>query len=617
MPGLLQNLKQRLGHFLNLSTQKEGRGEHVSALIQALEQALAHVEPRFLDLGGSFQTLYEETRTFSAWVGETIDLASGESADTSLTGTAAYARACVDRLKALQADMLDSLSIFENVEKGLEELESLSAGAEKIVLLLKVIVLNIGIESNRAKESADMFQSFIGEVRELSGHVDQVVRSLHHDSENIRKDHRKTVDEIRHHVSRLTRLADRADQELKDSARQIEAMMAKTLQSLNANRESGQAMERHLGDIVMALQMHDIIRQRVDGVIRELYGAETLIREEEPSSGGTAGALALLGQAEQLEAIVADVDRTCRSVSMSFKGIEHHLAELYQDVGQRVRGNRDLTSDKSPFSLLASSLKALNTLMEESVALGRVVDRRIAEASDKVQALSGYVKSVESISLDLQRKALNAIIKAAHLGEMGRGIEVFAREVGTASRSSTRFAENVVASISGIREMVAALHRNSDNGAGDVLSGNLLAGSDNILKAWERFSDNAGKVAAQFEKIESIIGRAESELVFFEEFSGELDDYTAKIRDLAREIAGKALDFMPCERLESPAQNDIVPPAALGAAALVSAMPRDEAAGEEPEILSSHEEQPVPETSPESEDDRDDDNGLGDNVELF
>jgi len=617
MPGLIQNLKQKLDHFLNLSTQKEGRGLHVTALIQALEQALAHVEPRFLDLGASFQTLYEETRTFSAWVGETIDLASGESADTSLTGTAGYARACVDRLKALQADMLESLSIFEHVEKGLEELESLSAGAEKIVFLLKVIVLNIGIESNRAKESAEMFQSFIGEVRELSGHVDQVVRSLHHDSENIRKDHRKTVDEIRHHVSRLTRLADRADQELKDSARQIEAMMAKTLQSLNANRESGQAMERHLGDIVMALQMHDIIRQRVDGVIRELYSAETLIREEEPSSGTTAGALALLGQAEQLEAVVADVDRTCRSVSMSFKGIERHLAELYQDVGERVRGSRDLTSDKSPFSLLASSLKALNTLMEESVVLGQVVDRRIAEASDKVQALSGYVKSVESISLDLHRKALNAIIKAAHLGEMGRGIEVFAREVGTASRSSTRFAENVVASISGIREMVAALHRNSDTGAGDALSGNLLAGSDNILKAWERFSDNAGKVAAQFEKIESIIGRAESELVFFEEFSGELDDYTSRIRDLARELAGKPLAFSSRDQAALTSHHSLAALPVPETPAPLSGMDKEDAPDEELETPLHPESPPVPESAQEPGAEDEKGKGLGDNVELF
>ena len=609
---LIRHLKQKLDPFLNPSGQRAAMERKVSGLILDLEQTLADVEPRFLDLGGSFQTLYEETRCFSVWVGETIDLASGGSADTTLTGTAGYARDCVSRLKSLQADMLESLTIFETVEKGLEELEKQSADAEKIVLLLKVIVLNIGIESHRAKEAADMFQSFIGEVRELSGHVDQVIRSLHRDSEMIRKDHRKSVEEIRLHVSRLSRLADRADQELKESARQIEAMMAKTLHSLNANRESGRAMEQRLGDIVMALQMHDIIRQRVDGVIRDLYGTEEMIREAGPSSGGEAGAVALTGQSEQLEDIVADVDRTCREVSMSFKGTERHLADLYRDVGERVRESRDLTSDKNPFSLLASSLKSLNTLMAESAFLGRVVDRRIAEASDKVQALSGYVKSVESISVDLQRKALNAIIKAAHLGEMGRGIEVFAREVGTASRASTLFAENVVASISGIRQMVETLNRSSEEPSGDALSGNLLEGSDRILKSWEKFSENAEKVAIQFEKIESIIGRAESELVFFEEFSGELNGYAARMRELAEAMSGKAPAFLPRQRLEF-----LAAPALSGSAVPGLAMGREDAAGDEQKITISDDIKPVPETAPEPDDDRGDCKGLGDNVELF
>lgn len=611
--GLIVELKNRIEGFLTpFSNRGVKAGEALPDVVRALEETLASVEPRFLDLGQSFQTLFEETRHFTLWVEKTIDMASGKSGESALAGTGDYARDCVDQLKHQQKDMLESLAIFEEVEKGLSDLSRQCADAEKIVLLLKVIVLNIGIESNRARESAEMFQSFVGEVRELSGRVEQVIRSLSGDSEAIRRDHRKTVEEIRLHVSRLTRLADKADQELKESARQIETMMAKTLDSLNANRESGAAMEKHLGDIVMALQMHDIIRQRVDGVVKELYAAGSRIKTVEIPSGVNDTDLVLFDQAEHLDLIIADVEKTYHEVFMSFKGIEHHLAGLYQGVSSRVAESGNLSSEKNPFFLLAGSLKSLNTLIEESYSLSRVVDDRIAQASEKVQTLSGYVKSVEAVSIDLRRKALNAIVKAAHLGDMGRGIEVFAKEVGTASLASNRFAENVIALIAHIRQMVLDLHHGSRQTERNALSENLLTGSENILNAYGRFSENAEKVAGQFEKIEAIIGGAESELVFFEEFSEQLGDYSVRLRRMAEEMTGRALDYSVRKKLEAPGAEVLV--GALAAASPMDAPEHHDGAAvnppsEEPELF---DETPVCGSSDENSGQT-----LGDNVELF
>jgi methyl-accepting chemotaxis protein len=291
-------------------------------------------------------------------------MAADTSGQSALSGTWDYAKDCVDQLRNQQKNMLESLEIFENVQNGLEALSQRCSDADKIVLLLKVIALNMGIESNRTKESADMFAAFVTEVRELAGHVDTVIRSLLEDSERIRGEHVKTMAEIRGHVSRLSRLADKADSELKESTKQIEIMMARTLDSLSANRESSEAMARHLGDIVISLQMHDIIRQKTEEVVKDLYATENLIRISRETPGQIRSAnmafetgRKLLELAERVDGIILEVEKTYREVVRSFKGIEHHLADLYQGVGSRVRESEDLSSASNPFSMLSSSLK--------------------------------------------------------------------------------------------------------------------------------------------------------------------------------------------------------------------------------------------------------------------
>jgi len=619
---LIVSLKDKVAGVLDrFSNKMTVTGQQLSDVIRSLEETMTDVEPRFLNLGQSFQTIFEETQCFSQWVDQTIDMAADTSGQSALSGTGDYAKDCVDQLRSQQKNMLESLEIFENVQNGLEALSRRCSDADKIVLLLKVIVLNIGIESNRTKESADMFAAFVKEVRELAGHVDTVIRSLLEDSERIRGEHVKTMAEIRGHVSRLSRLADKADSELKESTKQIETMMAKTLDSLSANRESSEAMARHLGDIVISLQMHDIIRQKAEEVVKELYATENRIRTSRETPGQIRSEnLAretghkLLELAERVDGIILEVEKTYREVVQSFKGIEHHLADLYQGVGSRVRESEDLSSRNNPFSMLSASLKSLNSLIQESSSLSLVVAGRVSEAAEKVQTLSTYVKSVENISLDLKRKALNAIVKAAHLGDMGRGIEVFAHEVGTVSKESNQFAENVITAISDIRKMVLDLDQGSTSSGTDVMVASLQSGSEVILDAYDRFNENAERVAGQFEKIESIIRNAESALVFFEEFSDHLSEFSDRLRGMATEILKKAsrneegIETLPAlsEKVQIPA---------------TTAMISDESIMELPEVPSEpdikNEESSFELFDDEPEEEKKNDKDLGDNVELF
>jgi ethanolamine utilization microcompartment shell protein EutS len=60
---LIVSLKDKVAGFLDrFSNKMTVTGQQLSDVIRSLEETMTEVEPRFLDLGQSFQTLFEEDR---------------------------------------------------------------------------------------------------------------------------------------------------------------------------------------------------------------------------------------------------------------------------------------------------------------------------------------------------------------------------------------------------------------------------------------------------------------------------------------------------------------------------------------------------------------------------
>jgi methyl-accepting chemotaxis protein len=571
-------------------------------LIGSFEKKMSGAEPLFLDLCGSFQSLSAETDVFAGTVNQTIDMAGGGGGETALAGIGNYTKEWVGSLKQQQKNMADNLAILENIDVHLATLVRFCFDAERIIRLLKVVVINIGIESNRGRESMEMFAAFVKEVRDLVGRMETVTTALFTDAGRIRSENSLTVKELRQVISRLSRLGDQADEQMRDSAKQIETMLERTIVALNHSRESGKVMAGHIGNMVMALQMHDIIRQRSENVLKKLHQVlENHKPEKRFSMRGKPvpmldSSTELEKIAREIDGIAVEVDKIQYEAASTYQGIERCLSSLYQDIRSDMGMNGNSSYEKNPFTVLSENLKTLGGLIHPSLALNRTMAQRITEASDKIGILGGYVKIIEEVSLDLHRKSLNAIIKAAHLGEAGRGIEVFAQEVGTASRESNGFAEHVVALISNIGEMIRSLRESREMAESmEDVSERFEEHGDAITRSYKCFKVMSDRASEQFGNIESVIGETRSRFDFLHMFSCDLKTQAEKLRDIFKISQSDHL------RVENPEE--------FGFTEQPACKPIQDAEGAGGFPVAG------PDGDETSKDQKD--SGLGDNVELF
>lgn len=161
----------------------------------------------------------------------------------------------------------------------------------------------------------------------------------------------------------------------------------------------------------------------------------------------------------EMSATVVEVARNTASAADSAKSADQCAVDGQQIVRNMAAGVEALAAE------IETSSNAINTLKEDSVSVGAVLDviRGIAEQTNLL--------------------ALNAAIEAARAGEQGRGFAVVADEVRT-------LAQRTQESTQEIREVIERLQNGAET-AVDRMTGSSLKVSENVSAA-----NNAGDALA-------------------------------------------------------------------------------------------------------------------------
>ena len=142
--------------------------------------------------------------------------------------------------------------------------------------------------------------------------------------------------------------------------------------------------------------------------------------------------------------------------------------------------------------------RAANTL----VTLGdrvRDTSATVGTLADASERIGEFVEAVSRIARQTNLLALNAAIEAARAGEQGKGFAVVAEEVRKLAEESGRAAKDIAATISAIRENIAAAVESMREGARDVSDVGGIAAEAN---------DALGAMLSGIGRIAEVIGEA-------------------------------------------------------------------------------------------------------------
>jgi hypothetical protein len=409
-----------------------------------LEIAAALAEQRFLAAGESLEQALGILDRLTARFGDYIAELTGQALEEMRDKLASAGRdvATLADARHADADILATLGdIVAATGQRVAALHPITHEVETLSLSASVVAGGMG-------QAAADFSAFAGNIRSAAqqarasltgahdalGQVDQHLATARREAEGFVQQHGATLQAI------PARLADN----LRSLAAQQQLA---TDAATDAHRQSDEVRRQVAGQIV-ALQVGDITRQRLEHV----QTASRALRTTQPQAGDLLAAQ-LLDAADDLVRNGERIETGLRQLGIAAGAIGQLGVQVHGDF----QGGGFVAALEADIHQTADLLSGLGTDEEAS-------ERRMALVLDAIGVLSARLVAVQSVQEDIRIMGLNASLKCGRLGAIGRPLAAVAQELRLCSGRFEASATSVLRDLGRIKPMAAALRDPSRRG---------------------------------------------------------------------------------------------------------------------------------------------------------
>ncbi|MBU0479578.1 MAG: methyl-accepting chemotaxis protein [Proteobacteria bacterium] len=520
--------------------------------LASLKESLAAVakshEPSFLKLGQNLQTIYMNANTLAGSTIESVKEISGDNRQSALAGLRDKIRISLARMAGDQAAIDNNLQDLETQGQHLSTLTNTSRDLYKIALYLKVAGINIGIEATRSEESRAMFSLTAEEVSQLGGRIISFAENIEEDASLARNVQLSVRADISRKLGKLREYGAAAETTVGNALAVIEQLLLSTSTAMDQAALHSKSIAAHCGEIVVGIQFHDSMSQRLEHVIETFAEAITLLADspgEDPSQDpplplaermAAAYPLCRL-QANQIQQVVTEIESLHQQISRSFDLIDQIIGQMAAVLSGLSGDDREELSARHPgdsFENLKTSLDDLVLLMKQGDDLMEDVRREVHDAAETSNRLLSFMNKVNATAFEIKIQALNSIIKAAHLGNKGLTLVVLAHEINTLSDT----ADTIVAGAAEAYRLLSDqanknLVNQGDAGRDDTSLSTAIA---DIESVYGRFKTTSQSVADKAEALRTLTRETRTSLDFLPGMAAHLNDCHRKMESLLSEL---------------------------------------------------------------------------------
>ncbi|MBK1662931.1 chemotaxis protein [Rhodospirillum rubrum] len=419
----------------------------------AIRTASTSTEARFLEIGGgletSVETLTSLTQTFAT-------LSDGLKGETLARATRELSQ-IASRVSSLAAAQNSEIESFVALTKLIATIESRVVRMGKSVHGVGILATNTKIAAAHIGDTGVDFTSFANEINrtlrlaqtsldEFAGELAEVGRDLHVaiSTQSVLEEQQTAA--IRTIPRRLTR-----------SIEAIGARCKTAVSTAFAVGQGSQRIGRRIGDAVMALQIGDITRQRIehaDYALGLLAAPSASLEADEASHADVIDFFCQL-QSRQLEDAADEFDMEIGRILMS-------LEDLALDAGEILRLGNDAfaaSGDHQGTFLgeLEKEVGAVDDLLGGFRAARAKADQIAASVSEATTRLVSHISTLRSLEADIRIMGLNTTLKCGRLGNAGKALGVIAQELRHYANEITIEASEVMADLDQVVSIAKAL----------------------------------------------------------------------------------------------------------------------------------------------------------------
>jgi len=452
-PGELLSMLHREG------PQANELRDALRALGSDLESLAKSTEGEFLVIGEKLQGFYQRAGEISKISSTVARLMSGEEVGTVIEGF----RNVADKMKRLEGESRQNKEILRDVLENLAHLDHQVGDFHETIRRLRVLCVSTRIESARLGDKETGFEALADEVGKLSFEIENRCFQLLASSESLSLLVGQTLSKV---LDLEATQQTQAGIVLDKTMSSLESLLEKRRLSAGAAGQIStryEAISRRIGEIVSSMQFHDITRQRIEHVQQALasFGPHELPAGnggQQEDGGGAGKDLRLVGdvsglQIAQLLYARGELVSAVRNIIDNLSALADLVAEMAHETSKMAgaadeTGHSFLTGVEAGFSSVISALKTYGEAGRElSFAMGSV--------GTMLREMSAHTGNIEAIGEKMKLIALNATVKACHIGEEGATLGVLAEaihQLSVETRQQTINASDALRSITSASE---------------------------------------------------------------------------------------------------------------------------------------------------------------------
>lgn len=523
--------------------------EQIQQFLDSHRTLSRRAEPDFIGLGNSLQALHSKATELTDNICRAVD-PIGTTEHGVLTTLRRLAENCLTEFRQGRQSIGTNLAAVDTIFSKLTTLINQTDSLDKIGLYLRLIGLNFGVECAHAPESKIMFSMMAKEVVELAGTISQVATGIADDCHSMQSIQRGIRSGIAKDLHTLESMASVAEKAVSESVEQIEQITKKAMDTLGEATCHSKSISNQVGEIVMRIQLHDSMSQRIEHIVQALTTVnETLNESSNNSSKNEAQDKLLAGawrivtlQCGQIQRIIEEIENAGNQSHSAFLAIDHSVESLGQSFTTLTASHAEESSSNlqqgDSLIFLQNSLSRLSHLMADGSTMISTLQSSASQVSTMVGRLNQHMQSIEDIRFDIQLKALNAIIKAASLGTTGRTLDVLAQETKSLADQAHKFVQEVTEVHSTIDESVVLLQTEDNSIETGLIQGDKLDQAiTDITDALTLFDKEAENCATEAGALRMMITTAAEDLEFLPRLAEELTSHHQQLSTIADSMA--------------------------------------------------------------------------------
>jgi len=463
------------------------------ALVRVIAQlgALNHgTEQDFLTIGARLMEFLGVSERIASGVNAVIQAAAGEQgAQASLALEKA-----LERCRRLVATTTQGRAHLACLRNDAVQVASIFGGFRQAVASFHVVCTMTRIEAARLGAAGEELGPLTDEVLALAHRMEAQVQRVLEAAAAIDRH----VEEIAAGLRGTNELLDHLALTIPQVLRNLDAFSEQQAAAVDLSGQlvlDSKSVSNSIMDAVTSIQFHDITRQQIEHVIAAL---QHIAAQQVSSSQSLDTSAAVRLESMQLSSAGDTFDRSVarlwhdlESISTSVSGMSSHGQALIAGCG----------NDSAFFLEMQHCVDAIAEAVASHRSAQTITKRAANALATTLQAMSEAAAEIRELDVQLLRVALNANIRAAHLGSRGDTLAILASALQDLATRAQERSRHAVVALDTMGSALTLLVSHPDEEDGDALRLKMRTTMDALQEASEGGALRLVEIAASASRL--------------------------------------------------------------------------------------------------------------------